>query len=969
MSDVDKWLGIIGGVADTNIGRREKGPSRSRRRNQALLGVVGELWRDYEVDKLNQKVDNANIENLFEVARARKDLIQAKKINKKAEDLKALAAPGTDFNNMQDIDRVYGNTAWTRALSTNDNIRSYIEANPDDDRYTSKASFNRYVDQISNKDDTDSSLRKLQTSLNNLYDSDLRSIQNTILGGEATTVDEVEPYIRQAQQMKINFDSSETSLLDILSGRVKRNIARQDQTYDRFRTEFISQPQMQARKAIADLSKTNPNDKQAMQEAFAAMPRNLRLEIPTEVISVINSSRYKKHFYNTLGVIAETMPQIDNEEWQGIVNNIVLGVATADPTEGQLHMGKIRESLKDKMSENEYNFVVPMLDNLAITSSVADLNNRANQYATDARSRIDQKAVNTTLLENLKTSIDELYSDKNSKNYKAAMRAYTALFKKNNLTSRQINYGALTDHIQNVALSLKEDSGTPSDFREAMNYLTDQQQNFKTLVEAEEFINSSIEDPEKRYRYIEALNKTSKTSPALFKGYEMYPGNPDMQSYDPVKSSAEFNSKANFTEEYKANYSAVIDKNDEDRSKQARQKLGYFNATVDNLLFQDEYNNILGGKANKALLRDFQVDYLSNAENFYYDENAQEVVLRVGDDELVEAYKNYISELDGTSNDDFQLIGNQVLHTSSRKKQLSSAASPEEFLKLHNAWVNQTAVESPLAINMTKEVATEQLNYDFDELFDTLPSGELKLKAVKPPVPEPETTVIDDSVSQSERKPTPLDNRYQEALANLKEKAKYPNRFPRAYEKAVEKEASLRAETGTRYPRPDEYLDLQSDEIVVTPKRNTFDVEVKRNPSLLSKGSDTTRGVRNRNIFNIRNFNQNFNGEAGSDDDNFLKFESIALGVRAADRTLATYGKKHNIDTVEGVISRFAPEADNNDTSSYIATVSKQTGFKPKEKIDLDNPEVRAKLLAPMALVESKFRVTPNEILEILENV
>ena len=732
---------------------------------------------------------------MFEVARARKDLIQAKKTNKKAVDLKALAAPGTDFNNIKDIDRVYGNTAWTRALSTNDNIRSYIEANPDDDRYTSKASFNRYVDQVSNKDDTDSSLRKLQTSLNNLYDSDLRSIQSTILGGEATTIDEVEPYIRQAQQMKINFDSSETSLLDILSGRAKRNINRQDQTYDRFRTEFISQPQMQAREAISALAKTNPNDKQAMQKAFAAMPRNLRLEIPTEVISVINSSRYSKDFYSTLGVIAEATPQIDNEEWQSIVNNMVLGVATSNPTEGQLHMGKIRETLKDNMSSSEYEFVMPMLNKLAITSSVADLNNRATQYATDAQTRIDQKEINTSLLADLKTAINTLYPEQNSKNYRAALRAHTALSKQNSLTSRQINYGALTDEIRNVSLTLQEDSGTPSDFREAMDLI--QEENFATLIEAEDFINSTIKNPDKRYRYIEALNKTAKTSPALFKGYGMYPGNPDMQAYDPVKSSAEFNSKANFTEAYTANYSVVIDKNDEVRTKQAKQKLGYFNATIDNLLFQDEYNNILGGKANKALLRDFQVNYLSNAENFYYDENAEEVVLRVGDDELADAYKNYISELDGTSNDDFQLIGSQVLHTPPRKKQLSSAASPEEFVNLHNAWVNQTAVDSPVAINMTKEVATEQLNYDFDELFDTLPSGELKLKTVKPPVP-------------AERKPTQLDNRYQEALENLKEKAKYPNRFPRAYERAVEKEASLRASTGTRYPRPDEYLDLQS---------------------------------------------------------------------------------------------------------------------------------------------------------------
>jgi hypothetical protein len=52
--------------------------------------------------------------------------------------------------------------------------------------------------------------------------------QNLLLRGEAAAVDEVEPFLNQARQMKIKFDGSESSLLDILSGRARRNIARQD---------------------------------------------------------------------------------------------------------------------------------------------------------------------------------------------------------------------------------------------------------------------------------------------------------------------------------------------------------------------------------------------------------------------------------------------------------------------------------------------------------------------------------------------------------------------------------------------------------------------------------------------------------------------------------------------------------------------------------------------------------------------
>ena len=188
-------------------------------------------------------------------------------------------------------------------------------------------------------------------------------------------------------------------------------------------------------------------------------------------------------------------------------------------------------------------------------------------------------------------------------------------------------------------------------------------------------------------------------------------------------------------------------------------------------------------------------------------------------------------------------------------------------------------------------------------------------------------------------------------MRQLKAAAKYPRRFPKMYDRAVAKEQRLRNETGTRYEIPEEYLNL------------------REKISLLSKGSDTTRGLRNQNVFNIRDFDQNFNGETGVDEDNFLQFESVELGVRAADRTLTTYGKKHKINTVTGVIERFAPISDNNDTASYIAAVAKQSGFKPEEKIDLSDPQVRAKLLAPMALIESKYKTTPEKILTMLENI
>ena len=61
-----------------------------------------------------------------------------------------------------------------------------------------------------------------------------------------------------------------------------------------------------------------------------------------------------------------------------------------------------------------------------------------------------------------------------------------------------------------------------------------------------------------------------------------------------------------------------------------------------------------------------------------------------------------------------------------------------------------------------------------------------------------------------QRKRTKSDDEYDQALRQLKGAAKYPNRFPELYARAVKKEERLRNALGTRYPRPDSLLDLNT---------------------------------------------------------------------------------------------------------------------------------------------------------------
>lgn len=88
------------------------------------------------------------------------------------------------------------------------------------------------------------------------------------------------------------------------------------------------------------------------------------------------------------------------------------------------------------------------------------------------------------------------------------------------------------------------------------------------------------------------------------------------------------------------------------------------------------------------------------------------------------------------------------------------------------------------------------------------------------------------------------------------------------------------------------------------------------------------RNVRNNNPLNIRISGDNWNGSIG-DDGEFVKFKSPEWGFRAAYRTLMTYRNKHGLDTVAGIITRWAPESDNNHTAAYIDYIREKLEIKP----------------------------------------
>ena len=100
------------------------------------------------------------------------------------------------------------------------------------------------------------------------------------------------------------------------------------------------------------------------------------------------------------------------------------------------------------------------------------------------------------------------------------------------------------------------------------------------------------------------------------------------------------------------------------------------------------------------------------------------------------------------------------------------------------------------------------------------------------------------------------------------------------------------------------------------------------------------RGIRNNNPGNIREnrfVDFDWVGEAPDDfDPEFEEFITPQAGIRAIARILKNYQSRHGINTVRGIITRWAPPSEN-DTESYIAAVVRQTRFPAEQPIRIEN--------------------------------
>lgn len=123
------------------------------------------------------------------------------------------------------------------------------------------------------------------------------------------------------------------------------------------------------------------------------------------------------------------------------------------------------------------------------------------------------------------------------------------------------------------------------------------------------------------------------------------------------------------------------------------------------------------------------------------------------------------------------------------------------------------------------------------------------------------------------------------------------------------------------------------------------------------------RGLRNNNPLNIRHGRSRWRGMSTVQDDvSFVSFQHACYGYRAAFKLLRNYVRMgHN--TLERIISRWAPESDGNDTRVYLQRVVNLSGLHADTVLDLSKSDVGVPLVMAMSRVENGVPAVLSDVL------
>lgn len=120
-----------------------------------------------------------------------------------------------------------------------------------------------------------------------------------------------------------------------------------------------------------------------------------------------------------------------------------------------------------------------------------------------------------------------------------------------------------------------------------------------------------------------------------------------------------------------------------------------------------------------------------------------------------------------------------------------------------------------------------------------------------------------------------------------------------------------------------------------------------------------SKGGKN-NPLNIRNTGIKWGGEITKDGEAFESFATLNDGIRAGYQNLLAYASKHNLTTIRGILYRWAPPTDGNDTEEYINFVSQRTGI--TENTQINGKADYEKIIASMSVKEGTYPVSVSQV-------
>lgn len=121
------------------------------------------------------------------------------------------------------------------------------------------------------------------------------------------------------------------------------------------------------------------------------------------------------------------------------------------------------------------------------------------------------------------------------------------------------------------------------------------------------------------------------------------------------------------------------------------------------------------------------------------------------------------------------------------------------------------------------------------------------------------------------------------------------------------------------------------------------------------------RGERNNNPGNL-NFARQAGATLESPGGRFARFETAYDGLRALSRQLMLYAGR-GINSVEKIISTWAPASDNNNTAAYIQAVSQRLGVDPRVALNMNDPQTMSALMSSIIHHENGRNIYSRELI------